>query len=59
MVPALRLWQDWSHEEGIVISEEPQNLSCVLAQNWTEYFHPSVCSTERFGQRPICPTREC
>jgi len=50
MVPILQgLQQDWSHEEGIVTSEELQNLGCVLAHNWTEYFHPPLWSTERFG----------
>ena len=34
---------------GVVISEEPQNLSCVLVHNWT-YFHPLVWSTERLGE---------
>ncbi|KIM59348.1 hypothetical protein SCLCIDRAFT_1217913 [Scleroderma citrinum Foug A] len=42
---------DWSYEEAILISEDPQNLSCVLAHNWTEYAHPPVWSIERFGAK--------
>lgn len=47
MVPALFLWQEWSHEFDI--SEDPPLLNCVLAHNWTEYFHSPPWTPERFG----------
>ena len=50
-IDKLFLWQDWSYEEAILISEDPQNLGCVLAHNWTEYAHPPVWSIERFGAK--------